>query len=98
MARPWQTICCSISGPELAQLQTSCVTREPNAMHKLDILVVAIAAILVAASVANAVFLPIPQGPIRACPFGAIWAVIWNVASGRQAYRGAPFTIPTALR
>jgi hypothetical protein len=46
-------------------------------------LTVAITAILVAASIANAVFLPVPQGPIRACPFGAIWAIIWNVTSGR---------------
>jgi hypothetical protein len=52
-------------------------------MRKFETLTVAIPAILVAASIANAVFLPVPQGPIRACPFGAIWAVIWKVASGR---------------
>jgi hypothetical protein len=46
-------------------------------------LTIAIAAILFAASIANAVILPVPQGPIRACPFGAIWAIIGNVASGR---------------
>jgi len=45
-------------------------------MRKFETLTVMIAAILVAASIANAVFFPIPSGPIRACPFGAIWAVI----------------------
>jgi hypothetical protein len=47
-------------------------------MRKFETLTVVIAAILVAASIGNAVFFPIPSGPIRACPFGAIWAVIWK--------------------
>ena len=37
-------------------------------MRKFEILTVVIAAILVAASIANAVFFPIPSGPIRALP------------------------------
>jgi hypothetical protein len=52
-------------------------------MRKFEAMTIVIAGTLVAASIANAVFLPVPQGPIRACPFGAIWAAIWNVASGR---------------
>jgi hypothetical protein len=51
------------------------------AMPKLTILTVATAALLVAAAVANVVFFPIPPGPIRACPFGAIWGVIWPKTS-----------------
>jgi hypothetical protein len=47
-------------------------------MRTFGTLVVVIAGILVAASIANAVFFPIPMGPMRACPFGAIWAVIWK--------------------
>jgi hypothetical protein len=73
---------------ESAQPHTSSATWEPNvtkksAMRKLAISTVAIAAILVAATIANAVFFPVPAGPISACPFGAIRAVILNVASGR---------------
>jgi hypothetical protein len=49
-----------------------------NAMRKFETLTVVIAGILVAASIANAVFFPIPLGPVRACPFGAIWAVIFK--------------------
>jgi hypothetical protein len=76
-----------ITDQDPLQPRTSGATRafyiNEKAMRKLDALTVAIPAILVAASIANAVFLPVPQGPIRACPFGAIWAAIWNVASGR---------------
>jgi hypothetical protein len=52
-------------------------------MRKL-ILTVAIPTILLA-SVANAVFLAVPLGVDRACPFGAIWVVVWNAASGKWA-------------
>jgi hypothetical protein len=48
-------------------------------MRKFETLTVVIAGFLVAASIANAVFFPVPSGPIRACPFGAIWAVIWKL-------------------
>ena len=49
-----------------------------NAMRKFETLTIMIAGILVAASIANAIFFPIPLGPVRACPFGAIWAVIFK--------------------
>jgi len=49
-----------------------------NAMRKFETLTVMIAGILLAASIANAIIFPIPLGPVRACPFGAIWAVIWK--------------------
>jgi hypothetical protein len=47
-------------------------------MRKFETLTVVIADILVAASIANVVLLPIRLGPIRACPFGAIWALMWK--------------------
>ena len=69
-------------------------------MRKLTILTIATAAILVAAAVANVVFFPIPLGPIRACPFGAIWAVIWPKAISaiilveRQQHEAVPLSQP----
>ena len=49
-------------------------------MRKIIISTIAIPTILISAIITNVIFLPIPQGPIRACPLGAIWAVIWNGA------------------
>ena len=62
-------------------------------MRKLTILTVATAAVLVAAAVANVVFFPIPPGPIRACPFGAIWAVIWPKAISAGERVGGAYII-----